>query len=398
MKRLFLPTRTDLRPSLIRLVLFLLVLVSIEGIAFLGSHWLQTKSYFFYEPASISYDNFLRVHDPLLGWTAGHAGDMVWDRVGSRVIPAFPDPLETQPLVSLYGDSWTCSWPVDAEHAYSNVLAVLLGNRVHNFGICGYGTDQAYLRFATNQADTAPIVVLGVLSENILRNVCGFLDLINPASGYGLKPRFTLGPDRQLDLVNPIFPSSTEFQEFLKNPEYFSPDDYFAPNGRNAGGVARIEFPYSRSLARVVTGYRFRAAIQGRPRWAEFFNADHPSGALQVTAEIISRFVEDATIRGKNPMVVMIPTGEDLAYFRSHKKWTYRPLLDELEARGVDACHIGPGILSDLEGSPIAQLFTEGRLNGHPNALGYAVQAKLVYQCLQERELIPTGSTRESHG
>lgn len=398
MKGLFLSTRTGLRQSVMCLALLLLTLASIEGIALLGSHWLQAKSYFFYEPAFPSYDSFLRVHDPLLGWAAGHADDMVWDTVGSRVIPAFPNPLETQPLISLYGDSWTWSWPVDAEQAYSNVLAALLGDRVHNFGICGYGTDQAYLRFATNRIDTAPIVVLGVLSENILRNVTGFLDLINPASGYGLKPRFTLGPERQLEYVPPISLSRLEFRPFLENPEWFCPDDYFAPYSRSHAGVARIEFPYSLSLTRVVRGYRFRAAIQGRPRWAEFYNADHPSGALQVTVEIITRFVEDATIRGKRPLVVMIPTGEDLAYFRSHQRWTYRPLLDELESRGLGACHIGPGILSALGEARITQLFTEGCLNEHPNALGYAVQAKLVYQCLREQMLIPTGSARESHG
>jgi hypothetical protein len=237
--------RKDLRRFAIRLFVLILTAASIEGISNLACHFLQVKSYFFYEPASLSYDSFRGVHDPLLGWSAGHAGDMAWDKAGSRIIPAFPDPFDPPAYVSLYGNSWTWSWPVDAEHAYSNQLAILLGKRVHNFGICGYGTDQAYLRFVSNRVDTAPIVILGVLSENILRNVTGFLDLINPASGYGLKPHFTTDRDGRLEMIPATCPSRSEFLSLLENPEHFIPEDYFAPYRWNWAGIARIKFPFS---------------------------------------------------------------------------------------------------------------------------------------------------------
>jgi len=65
----------------------------------------------------------------------------------------------------LYGDSFTEGSGVDPEHAWSNVLSQLLHCRVANFGVSGYGTDQAYMRFLNNQRDPARVVVLGFLSE-----------------------------------------------------------------------------------------------------------------------------------------------------------------------------------------------------------------------------------------
>ncbi|MFZ2088324.1 MAG: SGNH/GDSL hydrolase family protein, partial [Desulfobaccales bacterium] len=123
-----------------------------------------------------SHRVYLGRSHPRLGWTP--APEKV-DALGSRPIPAFHDPLTTRACVSLYGDSFTEGAGVDNEHAWSNVLSVLLDCRVANFGVSGYGTDQAYLSFAGNRTDAAKVVILGFLSENVMRNVNQLRNLIS---------------------------------------------------------------------------------------------------------------------------------------------------------------------------------------------------------------------------
>jgi hypothetical protein len=57
----------------------------------------------------------------------------------------------------VYGDE------VSNEQAWLNVLSDLPGCRVSNYGVIGYGPDQAYLRFISNEHDKAELIVLGIL-------------------------------------------------------------------------------------------------------------------------------------------------------------------------------------------------------------------------------------------
>src|SRR5262249_30879361 len=115
----------------------------------------------FYSPYSpeaaeaiAGFEQYMAQRHPILGWpspTSFGQGD--FDASGSRYVPAFPVPGST--CVSLYGDSMTWGDEVDDEHAWGNILSRLLNCRVANYGVPGYGVDQAYLRFTTNEQDEA---------------------------------------------------------------------------------------------------------------------------------------------------------------------------------------------------------------------------------------------------
>ena len=95
------------------------------------------------------------------------------------------------PCVSLYGDSFTFGAEVSSTAAWGNRLAERLGCRVDNYGVVGYGTDQAVLRFLETPGDASPFVILSHMAENIARNVNQDRTLIY-GSGIALKPRFEL--------------------------------------------------------------------------------------------------------------------------------------------------------------------------------------------------------------
>ena len=154
----------------------------------------------------------------MLGWPSPlKYGRVELDASGSRRIPAFPEPGGA--CVSVYGDSFTYGDGVSAEHSWANVLSKRLGCRVANYGMSGYGTDQALLRFETNAEDEAPVVVLGHLSLNVMRNVNRLRGLLYPQTRYGLKPRFILDENAELELLPLPELTAEEFARWVAHPE-----------------------------------------------------------------------------------------------------------------------------------------------------------------------------------
>jgi lysophospholipase L1-like esterase len=88
-------------------------------------------------------------------------------------------------------------------------------------------------------------------------------------------------------------------------------------------------------------------------------------------------------------VVLLIPTGLDLAYHAAHGTWTYAPLADELARRGLPVLDAGPAIARRLGSRAPASIFTDGDLGAHFNAEGYAMLASIVHEHLVSAGLAP---------
>ncbi len=369
----------DKRRRLFIAVLVLLLLLLSEAVAYLGCRFLRRRG-IFYRPVVADYDEYMRLRDPVLGWPSkSRFGGEKFDASGARPSPAYPDP-NAEPLVALYGDSFTWGDQVDHEHAWGNRLARELGGRVDNFGVGGYGSDQALLRFrqhVSNGRARAPVVVLCHLSENILRNVNRFRDLLYPGAGMGFTPRFLPGEDgRPQPVPLPRFADAEDYRQTVLQPEAHLAHEYFVPGG--PGGVSRMRFPYTLSLLRGTNHFYLRARWRGEPWYADFYRPDHPAGGLAVTAAILESFHDQATETGRLPVVIVLPTGLDLEHYLAHARWTYRPLLDEMEKRGMPVLNAGPPLLAKMSGRTLASFYVDAHPGAHFNADGNRVLAEVV--------------------
>ena len=172
-----------------------------------------------------SYESYLGRHHPRLGWLPSPDH---FDAAGSRPVPAFPDPMHTRACASLYGDSFTEGAGVNPEHAWSNILSEFLHCRLANYGVSGYGTDQAYLRFLDNSSDQAKVVILGFLSENLMRNVNQLRNLIDSTStACPLKPRFVLNEQGELALVPIPRLTENEYNALREDPGRILAEEFF---------------------------------------------------------------------------------------------------------------------------------------------------------------------------
>lgn len=381
----------------------LFVFLAAELFAFLAGAYLVPSSLIFYPSFSADeeaelldeFEYYMAHRDPVLGWpmTAQKQWKRRRDEAGSRYIPGRKN-QETMSqgnfCISLYGDSFTWSAEVQAIDAWSTVLSDMLGCPVGNFGVGGYGSDQAYIRYLNNQADSAPIVFLNHLSENILRNSMQFRPLHN---GYGIdrnmsgfKPRFIVGNNGKLQMVELPTIDASEYLHLLSHPEKYLPHEYFLPEGDT--GYVRFRFPYTWSLARTLGHFHVMAKFLGRPWYMEFYEPNHPSNGLRVTSEILRAFTQSAKERGQVPIVTVIPTGLDLQFYSEKRAWPYQNLIDELVDAGIKPVNFGPGIMRRLDGKDPCSLFDD--CSGHFNEEGYRYIGEIAYDELEKRNLLST--------
>lgn len=155
------------------------------------------------------------VYDPDLGWSLipnTESADGLAHHVTAGIRSASTDYARNPPQgtlrIALFGDSftWGAEVPDDGTWAYflqSGLNKAGLDAKVLNFGVSGYGMDQAFLRWKLNGAGFSPdIVIFGFQAENGKRNLNLYRPFYAPAkNGIFSKPRFVIEPD-QLELVN----------------------------------------------------------------------------------------------------------------------------------------------------------------------------------------------------
>lgn len=358
----------------------LIFLVFLEALSFGVGILVHRRGKIYWPHITESYATYAARLDPLLGWPSPAAlGSGELDASGSRMTPAYPDPGRQPTRVSIYGDSFAWSDEVDCVHAWGNVLSGMLKCRVANFGMVGYGTDQAYLRFKKNSHDQAKVVILVFSSDNIRRNVNRVRNFIIPGSQLGTKPRFLLGAEGQLEMIPlPEF-NNAGYDAFIRDPSPALPHEFFLPGGPT--GIQALRFPYTLALLKSAP-MLFSLWRSGTPQYFDFFKRDHPSGALGVTLAIMEAFHQQAAARGKIPLIVLLPIPPDMAYFQKSGKWLFEEMMSDLRRMKINYLNLGPGILTYLGSRHPCELFRDCK--GHFTEEGYELMAKLVYNHLSE--------------
>ena len=336
----------------------------------------------FYAPPKTTpeeYEHYLSVRDGVLGWPSPLTTIENLDSSGARVSPAFPAPGSE--CVSLYGDSFTFGSEVNDEQAWGNVLARELGCRVANFGVGGYGTDQAVMRFTANTKDSSSITVLEIFADNLLRNVNQYRYFLTGGEKFGLKPRYVLH-----DNVLTISPlpklSYSEFKKALANPqksvwqhEFFLPDTNYGPT------IWR--FPYTWSFTKLLLSKKFWTlaidTVRRVPSWTDFYKDDHPSRALQTTVAIVEQFKKLADSRGKSPIVILFPSPASFTTFKNTGTSVFDPLTNKLQQKGITVIDLTKDFAGYLRDKTFCDIVTlHDACVGHFDPEGNRIVAEIL--------------------
>ena len=308
------------------------------------------------------------------------------DSTGAKFNADFPEPGHA--CASAYGDSFVWGNDVPLADGWVEQLSRRIGCRVANYGVSGYGTDQAYLRFRRMTGDEAPTVLLGLFPETILRDVNQYRALIGWDFGpYAIKGRFLLDAAGELEWVPRPNIGLDDVPALLSKPAGILPHEYLLPDSRD--GPATLRFPYTLTLARIVLSPAIRAAIMRRPIWTEFYAPGHPSGALALDTALVEAFARTAAARGKRVLVVMLPSGTSFRGHAAHGDFEYAPLVTALTGKGIDVLDGGTALLAQLAGRDYCTLFSRPETcRGHYGIAGGADVAAVVAAALRQRGLI----------
>ena len=377
------------------LAMALLVASTLEGLSY-SLLWFIPRGWYYIPPTREVFLHYL-------------ADDLDWDvgwrpkahelsAAGYRLAPAGEG--MTTPCIALYGDSFTFGSEVPPELAWGNLLTERLGCRVDNYGVGGYGTDQAYVYFTYRQQrglDQAPVVILSHLSENIVRNITQDMGLIYQMP-LALKPRFVSEPAGTLRLVPMPRLAPADYDAYRHDMRQFLHAEYLLP-AQSVLSKRRVFFPYMLTVPYLFTYKRLYAslllyAFDVPPWFAELYDPTHPSRALQVTRDILLHFDHAAKHAGKRPLIFVLPTARDLLYFQRTGQWSYTSLLVALQDHGVQAVNVGPLLLAKVHGSDICEYFctNHGAKSGHYTVKGNRVLADVIWEIIERLGLV--SSTR----
>jgi len=344
------------------------------------------------------FERYGRIRDDFLGWPMAYNDPRAeqFDPSGARPSPAFPRPGDE--CISLYGDSFVYGSEVSDAETWGNLLSQRVGCRVGNFGVGGYGTDQAYMRFRRNARDSAPVSIVGIYSDNALRNVNQYRFLLTGVREevYGFKPRLVL-EDGRLRLVPLPTLAYDDLAAFFAEPARFLGHEDFLPD--TPYGPVRFHFPYVVSLLRAVGKERARRWLSGVPSSKGFLEPRHPTGSMELTVAIAVAFHDHCRERGRVCLVVVFPTPSAYEFLAKTGELVTRPLGQALAERGVRVLDLTAPLMRALGGGPLCSVLTQpAKCRSHFNPEGNRLIAQLVYDYLGREGLLPGRRTQDRRG
>jgi hypothetical protein len=271
-----------------------------------------------------------------LGWTIHPGGEEPpLYRANAEGIRADHEYGEAPPAgvlrVEAFGDSFTHGADVPNSASWTGLLE-RPGEEVLNFGVGGYGLDQALLRYRLEGRHFRPaIVLIGYMSENLKRSVNVYRPFYNPTGVIPLaKPRFRLDHDTLVLLPNPMR-TAGDYAALRSSPaatfHRLGADDYYYRTREHSGpwdalGVVRL----AKLSARVVRQ-------SNGPLRGNVYNTD--SEAFKVTVATMAEFVREVRADGAMPVVLLFPQQLDLHHYLRDGTRSYDPLRKELDRLGL---------------------------------------------------------------
>ena len=323
-------------------------------------------------PSNISYF----VPDDLLGWSIGpsrRSGDGLYSSSVEGIRSPSPGVSygEHRPAhrIALIGDSFTFGLEVPFEATWGDRLQQGLGPEVQvlNFGVDGYGVDQAYLRYSKDvQAWQPDLVILGFICNDLYRSMAVYTFVSFPEWEFPFaKPRF-IDNRGELELLNvPVLdPQEIVAHRAVSDLPYIEYD-----RGYNQDDWQWKFYHHS---------YLIRFLISRFPRWHELAPNVSNEAVKVVNSEIFTAFAHATRVNGTKALVVYLPSRSDFSGNNERDKEAIFAVLQEEQILHVDL----KSCLKQRVGYP--ELFISGRPHYSPagNAAVAECLTPLVRACL----------------
>ncbi|MBI5815714.1 MAG: hypothetical protein HZB29_08910 [Nitrospinae bacterium] len=390
-------TSAGFRNAVFGMMMMFIMLAVAEGAAALFFHYTK-KRFTFYD-----FSEFLitpeiagrlaKAYDKELGWH-----NLYQTPHGERPRPVIYD----SDFMATFGDSFTHCDQVENDETWETYLSTHLKKNVYNFGVGGYGTDQAYLYFKRKWPEVkTKVAALCIVPENICRVANVYRKFYYPQTGGPMtKPRFILEGDKLKLIPNPV-QSAPEIRK-LSDPaflEKIGKYDYWY----NQNDYPTFGFPYLKIFlnkrfwmeARYLLDKKQVDDMLARPAYlADIWE----SKEADVLMAIIDAFVADARAMGTEPVIAVLPIkGEAEFYVETGKNLhTVRRIIEHCRKKNYRVFDGVAGMARNAK----TKKDVEAYFIGHTSPLGNRLLGDAFYEYMQKEGLVEDLPTTEArrHG
>lgn len=333
--------------------------------------------------------------DPVLGWRyqpGGTGTDTITVNVqghrGPRTVDSLPPDGTVR--VAVWGDSFVfCNEASDSDCWVSRVAEMSPGVETLNFGVGGFGTDQALLRFQVEGLRFRPaVVVLGFTEDDLRRLVSVSRRFLSSTEPPLFKPRFRRREDGSVEFVPSPTMEPDLYERLLQHP--------LGIRDRRLRDDNYEWHKYATALQDVSAAWRlvgsvwfrtYRRYLSSNRLWTAsgVFRPDSEAFALQLW--VFERFVTIARERGQTPVLLLLPGRARVEGMRNGEPSMIQPLLDSLRSRRLPFVDAVPALIAAAERDGVASLFAPG---SHYSAQGNSVIGRWIAD-----DLVPTWRQRE---
>jgi len=360
-----------------------------DGLLYLGLRVSDTRRIFYdrsdVDPHRLQYwaaNGF----DAGLGWDLGTGSR---DRLGAMPHRAYRQ--RDRYKIKAFGDSFTFGSDVAAGENWTAVIEGVTGWECLNYGVPGYGTDQAYLKYRRTSVPTE-YTILGIQQENIARVVNIYRAFYMEDWGPP-KPRFFLDGEGLRLEPNPIGKAEDArrlldraFVEGLRRLDYWP-----RYNEEVLGAPRRLQWPAAWTILGHAPFFAGRAWLEFRVRqWPNYEDEvrryrhhhlyDESSEAFQILSRVVDEFVRLCRRRGEKPLVLVFPLQHTVDLMKTYGRSVYGPLVRRLAQNRIPHIDFGPVF--------VREHYVEYYLgyNGHLSAAGNERVAREVIHFLGRPE------------
>jgi lysophospholipase L1-like esterase len=318
------------------------------------------------------------VLDSALGWRYRAGFRKGGDQISAQGLRSDRLYASTPPTgvlrVAAFGDSYVYGTEVDNAGAWPTLLERLApGIEVMNYGVGGYGVDQAYLRYVDEGTRLQPhVVVIGFAPVDLPRVVNRYRRFLDDREIALTKPRFVVGTNGALSLIPNPLPSRRDYARLVANPElalamsdsdqWFEPAVYKNPLYDWSATARLVSALWVKVHRRYVGDER---VLRGR-----LMNARSP--AFRVQMALFEEFAARVKRDGAIPLIAILPDHDAIVEAARGMERPFAPILAELRRRHVDYVDLTDAFLADADVHHAERWFMPG---GHYSGAGNRVVA-----------------------
>ncbi len=330
----------------------------------------------------------LLVVDSVLGWRyrAGHRDAAnrtnAQDLRSDRQYSARPRPGVLR--VAAFGNSFVYCNEVSNEAAWPRLVEQLSPDiEVLNYGVGGYGLDQAYLRYLEEGTRLSPeIVIVGFTPDDLGRVVNVYRRFRSNREIPLIKPRYLLRQNGDLELLPTPVRGAADYARYLADPravrdlgrydEWYEPLIYDDPMYDYSATVRLLTATWM-----VVQRRYFRGAV---PIRHGVFDA--ASAAFRIQMALFHRFADAVHASGRQSLVLLLPDRESVERARSGRRPVLASLMDAMGREHLDYVDATAAFVQSGRPERVDAWFMPG---GHYSQVGNRLVAMWLAQQLRSR-------------